>query len=109
MIQNVLFGTIIDTIEDFVGPYITQGLGLLTGLSVWIQAAILLVAAIFILIGFFVFLKKSFKLIIVLAILGGIGYLLYNQGIFDNILGGLFPPATTTTAAFIQILRALPL
>jgi|GEM_PF-652396 len=102
------FSSIIDTIESFVGPYITAGIDFLTALDVWMQAAVVLVAAIFILIGFFVFLKKSFKLIIVLAILGGIGYLLYNQGVFDDILGGLFPQITTT-AAFIQILRALPL
>lgn len=104
--MSFFFAGIIETIESFVGPYITDGINLLTGLAVWLQAAIILAAAIFILIGFFVFLKKSFKAILVLAILGGIVYLLYSQGIFDNILSSLFP---TTTAALTQILRALPL
>jgi hypothetical protein len=103
-----VFASIVDTIEEFVGPYITDGIGLLTGLDVWLQAVIILAAAIFILIGFFVFLKKSFKVIVVLAILGGIGYLLYTQGVFDGIINSLFP-TTATTAAILRFLSALPL
>ncbi|MFH0993048.1 MAG: hypothetical protein V1761_01720 [bacterium] len=102
-----LFGSIIDTIEEFVGPYISQGLDLFTGLDVWLQAVAVLVVAIFLLVGIFVFIKKSFKLIIVIAILGGIGYLLYSQGILDNLLGGLLN--TTTAGSIVQSIRALPL
>ncbi|HAQ56837.1 MAG TPA: hypothetical protein DCR44_05515 [Acholeplasmatales bacterium] len=105
----VLTAGIIETVETFVGPYITQGIDLLTGLAVWLQAAVLVGAAILILIGLFTFIKKTYKMILVLAIIGAIGYFLYTSGTLDGILGGLIPPATTTTAAsMVHILRALP-
>ncbi len=101
------FDTIKTTIEDFVGPFITSGLEFFTGLAVWLQAVAVLVVAIFLLVGIFVFIKKSFKLIIVIAILGGIGYLLYSQGVLDSLLGGLLN--TTTAGSIVQSIRALPL
>ncbi len=101
------FDTIKTSIEDFVGPYITSGLDFFTGLAVWLQAVAILVVAIFLLVGIFVFIKKSFKLIIVLAILGGVGYLLYSQGVLDSLLGGLLN--TTTAGSIVHALRALPL
>jgi len=105
-----VFAGIIDTIETFVGPYITDGLNLLTGLAVWMQAAILVAAAIFILIGVFTFIKKTYKMILVLAVIGVIGYFLYTSGTLDGILGGLIPTTEVTTASSIlHMLRALPL
>ena len=99
---------IIETIETFVGPYITQGIDLLTGLAVWLQAAVLVGAAILILIGLFTFIKKTYKMILVLAVIGAIGYFLYTSGTLDGILGGLIPTTTTTASFWVHILRALP-
>jgi hypothetical protein len=105
-----VFATIIETIEEFVGPFITQGLDLLTGLAVWMQAAILVAAALFILIGVFTFIKKTYKMLLVLAVIGVIGYFLYTSGTLDGILGGLIPTTEATTAfSLVHILRALPL
>ncbi|MCK4551797.1 MAG: hypothetical protein KAU02_02685 [Tenericutes bacterium] len=88
---NILFRTsaITDTISDFVEPYITQVLDLLNGFEPWMLAVILLGLAIFIIIGLVVFIKKFIKLFLVLAIIGGIAYVLYTQGYLDSILGNL--------------------
>lgn len=83
---------ILQTIEDFVGPLITQGIGILEGLPVIVQAAALLGLALFAIIGIFVFLKKFIKLFIVLGILGGAFYLLYTQTtIIQDLLSGIMP------------------
>lgn len=83
---------ILQTIEDFVGPLIAQGIGLLEGLPVIIQAAALLGLALFAVVGIFVFLKKFIKLFIVLGILGGAFYLLYTQTtIIQDLLSGIMP------------------
>jgi len=76
-----------ETINNFVKPYIDQLLSVFNGFAPYLQAAILLVIAIFVVIGLFVFLKKFIKLFIFLAILGGIGYFLYSKGYLDSILG----------------------
>ncbi len=99
---------IIETIETFVGPYITQGIDLLTGLAVWLQAAVLAGAAILILIGLFTFIKKTYKMILVLAVIGAIGYFLYTSGTLDGIIGGLNPTTTATTSIWMHIFGALP-
>lgn len=79
---------ILQTIESFIGPYITQALDLLNGLSVWIQGAILLAVGIFAIVGVFVFLKKFIKLFVVLAILGGIFYVVWTQTtVIQDLLG----------------------
>ncbi|MFA5007121.1 MAG: hypothetical protein WC509_06615 [Candidatus Izemoplasmatales bacterium] len=105
-----VFAGIIETIEEFVGPYITQGLGILTGLAVWMQAAILAGAAIFILIGVFTFIKKTYKMILVLAVIGVVGYFLYTSGALNGIIGGLVPTTEATTAfSLLHIIRVLPL
>jgi len=104
----VFTATIIDTIESFVGPYITQGIDLLTGLAVWLQAAVLAGAAILILIGLFTFIKKTYKMILVLAVIGAIGYFLYTSGTLDSIIAGLNPTTTATTSIWMHIFGALP-
>lgn len=83
---------ILQTIEDFVGPLIAQGIAVLEGLPVLIQAAALLGLALFAVVGIFVFLKKFIKLFIVLGILGGAFYLLYTQTtIIQDLLSGIMP------------------
>ena len=80
---------ITDTISDFVEPYIAQLMDILNGFSPWMLAVILLALAIFTIVGLIVFIKKFIKLFLVLAIVGGIAYVLYNQGYLDGILGNL--------------------
>ncbi|MCK7487823.1 MAG: hypothetical protein MZU97_21725 [Bacillus subtilis] len=83
---------IITTIENFVGPLIAQGIGILEGLPVIIQGAALLGLALFAVVGVFVFLKKFIKLFIVLGILGGVGYLVWTQTtIIQDLLSGIMP------------------
>lgn len=85
---NIVLRTfaITDTISDFVEPYITQAVDFLGGQAPWIAALILLGIAIFTLVGIIVFIKKFIKLFLVLAIVGGILYVLYTQGILDGVL-----------------------
>jgi len=99
MILNSLFrmNAITDTISDFVEPYITQVLDIFNNLEVWLQAVALLVLAIFTLIGIFVFLKKFIKVFLVIAVLGGIVYVLYSQGYLNGILDSLGAYVTTST------------
>ncbi len=79
---------IIDTIESFVEPYINQLFTLLGGFDLWIQAVILLALAIFAIVGVFVFLKKFIKLFVVIAILGGVFYVVWTQtDIIQNLIG----------------------
>ncbi|MBU0997572.1 MAG: hypothetical protein KKE16_05930 [Firmicutes bacterium] len=80
--------SILDTVENFVGPYISQLFTLLTGFDLWIQALIILAIAIFAIVGVFVFLKKFIKLFVVIAILGGIFYVVWTQtDIIQNLIG----------------------
>jgi hypothetical protein len=97
-ILNALrFGAIIDTINGFLGPLITTGIQLLQGFPIWIQGLILVALALFAVIGVFVFIKKFFKLFIVFAILGAIGYYLYFEtDIITNLLGSLTTAIFTT-------------
>jgi len=104
MIQiDVLFLGIIETVEGFLGPLITEGISFLQGLPIWIQGVAILGLAIFALVGVFVFLKRFIKIFIILAILGGIGYYLYTQtDIITNLLEGITP------SGFIYLVKGFP-
>lgn len=77
---------IIDTVNEFLEPYITKLVDTLTGLDVWLQAIVILSIAIFVIVGLFVFMKKFVKLFLVLAILAAIFWFVYTQGYLDGIL-----------------------
>lgn len=102
MYFNVLIRTsaIMDTISDLVGPYVDTVLNFLNSQAVWMQAVIILALGIFTLIGLFVFLKKFIKVFIVLAIIGAIGYFLYQGHYLDGILGSF--GALLTSTSFIM-------
>lgn len=101
LVNGFVFSTIIETIEGFLGPLINQVLGLLNSFPVWIQGLILLGLGIFTIVGVFVFIKKFFKLFLVLAILGAIGYYLYSQGIIDNLISSLTGAIVTTVTTLL--------
>ncbi len=101
LVNGFVFSTIIETIEGFLGPLINQALGLLNSFPVWIQGLILLGLGIFTIVGVFVFIKKFFKLFLVLAILGAIGYYLYSQGIIDNLISSLTGAIVTTVTTLL--------
>jgi len=77
---------LMDTVNEFLEPYIAQALDLLAGLDVWLQALVLLTIVIFVIVGLFVFMKKFIKLFLVLAVLAAIFWFVYTQGYLDNIL-----------------------
>jgi len=79
--------SILDTVNNFVQPFIDKGINILNGLPAWQTTIVVLVLAIFFLIGLFVFIKKFIKLFLVLAILGAIFYYVYSQGYLSSILG----------------------
>jgi len=102
LVNGLIFSTIIDTIEGFLAPLISTALGLLDGFPVWIQGLILLALALFAVIGVFVFIKKFFKLFLVLAILGAIGYYLYFEtDIITNLLSSLTGAIVTTVSTLL--------
>ncbi|MDD3126993.1 MAG: hypothetical protein WC479_11330 [Candidatus Izemoplasmatales bacterium] len=81
---------ILQTIQDYVTQYKDIAIGFLGSQNIWIQAAILVGLALFAIIGLFVFIKKFFKLFIVLGILGAVGWYLYTQtDIITNLLDGI--------------------
>jgi len=85
--HHVVTLAIMDTINDFIQPLVEKVTNYLSGIEPWAAGLILLAAGIFILIGFFRFLKKFIKLFIVLAVLGGAFYVVYTYtDIFKNIL-----------------------
>ncbi|MFA6648669.1 MAG: hypothetical protein WC088_03725 [Candidatus Izemoplasmatales bacterium] len=87
----LLFGAdILQTIQNYVTQYKDIAINFLNSMNVWIQAAILVGLALFAIIGLFVFIKKFFKLFIVLGILGAVGWYLYTQtDIITNLLDGV--------------------
>jgi hypothetical protein len=101
-IFNVRFLTIMETIEGFLQPYVDQALGFLGDLPVWAQGAAMLGLAIFTLIGLFVFIKKFIKLFLVLAVLGVIGYFLWEKGIIQDLIGNL-----TGTVVFTFVMQSI--
>jgi hypothetical protein len=87
--SKLVFLTVIETIEGFLQPYVDQVLDLLGGLPVWAQGGVILVLGIFTIVGLFVFIKKFIKLFLVLAVLGVIGYFLWEKGIIQSLIDGL--------------------
>jgi len=81
--------TIIETIEGFLQPYVEQVMDLLGGLPVWAQGGVILALGIFTIIGLVVFIKKFIKLFLVLAVLGVIGYFLWERGIIQSLIDSL--------------------
>jgi hypothetical protein len=85
--NGFLFGAdIMSTIQTYIQTYRDIILSFFNGLNnLWIQAAILVGLALFAVIGLFVFIKKFIKLFVVLGILGGVFYYLWDQGIIQDL------------------------
>jgi len=83
-----MFDTVIDAVEGFLDldTYITDGYDFLLGLSYIERLVASLLMAIIGFLGVFELIKKLSKLIIVVAILGGL-WVLYNSGTFDSFIG----------------------
>ena len=83
-----MFDTVIDAVEGFLDldKYITDGYDFLIGLSYIEKLVGSLLVAIIGFLGIFELIKKLSKLIIVVAILGGL-WVLYNSGAFDSFIG----------------------
>jgi hypothetical protein len=69
-------------IDDILG-YVDSGFSWIDSQAAWMQLVIYAIVIIFILIGFFAFLKKFVKAFLVIAVLGGIVYVLNMQGIIN--------------------------
>ncbi len=69
-------------IDDILG-YADSGFSWIGSQASWMQLVIYVVIIIFILIGFVTFLKKSIKAFLIIAVLGGIVYVLNMQGIIN--------------------------
>jgi cadmium resistance protein CadD (predicted permease) len=83
-----MFDTIVETVEGILDldGYITEGYNFLLGLSYIEKLVAGLIAAIVTVLGVFELTKKLSKLIIVVVILGGL-WVLYNSGTFDSLIG----------------------
>ncbi len=83
-----MFDTVIDAVEGFLDldTYLTEGYNFLLGLSYIEKLVAALLAAIIGFLGVFELIKKLSKLIIVVVILGGL-WVLYNSGVFDSFIG----------------------
>ncbi len=75
-----------EKVTNFFADIIGKMLIYFANLDVLMQAGILLVASIFILIGLFTFIKKGFKVIVVLALLAAVGYILYDKGVIQPVI-----------------------
>lgn len=73
------------TINEFLEKYITIITDMFDGLSVYLQAGILVILAIFVIYGLFKFIKKFFVLFLVLAVLGAAFWYIYTNGYLDSI------------------------
>jgi hypothetical protein len=85
MLYNAL-ATIITynlTIIDDILGYVDSGFSWIDSQETWMQLVIYAVVIIFILIGLFAFMKKFIKAFLVIAVLGGIVYVLNMQGIIN--------------------------
>jgi len=69
-------------IDDILG-FVNSGFSWINSQASWMQLVIYAVVIIFILVGFFAFLKKFIKAFLVIAVLGGIVYVLNMQGIIN--------------------------
>ena len=85
MLDNIPF---IGAIENFfnIESYLQQAYDFILTLSYVEQLVGLILAGIIVVLGVFELVKKLSKLIIVVAILAGL-WVLYNQGIFDGLIG----------------------
>ena len=83
-----MFDTVIDAVEGFLDldTYLTDGYNFLLGLSYIEKLVASLLVAIIGFLGVFELIKKLSKLIIVVVILGGL-WVLYNSGAFDSFIG----------------------
>jgi hypothetical protein len=83
-----MFDTIIETIEGILDldGYLTDGYNFLQGLSYIEKLVAGILTAIVGVLGVFELTKKLSKLIIVVVILGGL-WVLYNSGTFDSLIG----------------------
>lgn len=83
-----MFDTVLDAIKGFLDldAYLTDGYDFLLGLSYIEKLVGAIVGAIVAFLGVFELIKKLSKLIIVVAILGGL-WVLYNSGTFDSFIG----------------------
>ena len=81
-------GGILETIEGFfdINGYLLQGYDFIVALSYVEKLVLVLVGAIVIVLGVFELVKKLSKLIIVVAILGGLWFL-YTTGTFESFIG----------------------
>lgn len=70
-------------IIESILTYVDSGLTWIASQASWLQLVIYAVAVILILIGLFTFLKKFIKAFLVIAIIGGILYVLDLQEILD--------------------------
>ncbi len=81
-----------DIFTDILG-FVSDGLSWVGQQADWMQVALYAAAALLILIGLFTLLKKIIKFVLVVAILGGVVYLLDAaeiiniQSILDSITG----------------------
>ncbi|MBN2604821.1 MAG: hypothetical protein JXR62_03210 [Bacilli bacterium] len=85
MLDNLPF---IDTLQNFfnIDTYLQQAYDFIIALSYVEKLVGVLLAGIIVVLGVFELVKKLSKLIIVVAILAGL-WVLYNQGIFDGLIG----------------------
>ena len=83
-----MFDTIIDAIKGFLDldAYLTDAYNFLLDLSYIEKLVGAIVGSIVGFLGVFELIKKLSKLIIVVAILGGL-WVLYNSGTFDSFIG----------------------
>ena len=83
-----MFESIIDAIEGFldIDAYLQDGFDFIVALSYVEKLVFVLVGSIVTILGVFELVKKLSKLIIVVAILGGL-WVLYTTGTFDSFIG----------------------
>jgi len=77
---------ILDPLNNFIESLIDDITFYLENIVPWAAGLILLGAAILLLIGFFVIFKKFIKTIIVLSVLGGAAYIIYDK---TDLLNGI--------------------
>lgn len=101
MMKTGLFGITtytLDILTDILG-YVDLGLQWVASQTTVLQLVIWLAAVILIVIGLFVFLKKSIKVFIIIAIIAGVVYVLDMQGVID--IQGLISQVTGAFTAFV--------
>lgn len=95
MLFNTLatFGVLTLGIIESILAYVDSGLSWIASQAGWLQLVIYAVAVILILIGLFQFLKKFIKAFLVIAVIGGILYVLNLEGILD--ISGIIDQVTS--------------